>query len=152
MLLPPHSLHILRCRPCSHRLLPPHSLHILRCRPCSQRLRWRLDATFATSCPSAVCWRLIVALSGARGSQTSCAGFARLLAVPEAACSMHRLVGHGARGRDRVPTMFSVVNCYVQSSGQKFSNLKKKTCCGRAITEQAYHSLIIIKLSFPFPR
>ena len=38
MLPPPHSLHTLRCRPCSQMLPPPHSLHRLRRRPCSQML------------------------------------------------------------------------------------------------------------------
>ena len=33
---PQHSLHLLRCRPCSQRPLPPQSLHPLRRRPCLQ--------------------------------------------------------------------------------------------------------------------
>ena len=33
---PPHSLHLLRRVPCSQMLVPPHSLHVLRTLPCSQ--------------------------------------------------------------------------------------------------------------------
>ena len=38
MLPPPHSLHLLRCRPCGQMLPPPHSLQVFRCRPCGQML------------------------------------------------------------------------------------------------------------------
>eukprot|EP00964_Phaeocystis_antarctica_P088163 scaffold56096_cov60-Phaeocystis_antarctica.AAC.1 len=36
---PPHSLHVLRCRPCSQIPLPPHFLHWLRFRPCGHGMR-----------------------------------------------------------------------------------------------------------------
>ena len=39
LLLPPHSLHLTRRRPCSHISLPPHEMHLERTRPCSQMLR-----------------------------------------------------------------------------------------------------------------
>ena len=48
MPFPPHSLQILRCRPCWQMSFPPHSLQILRCRPYSQFLAWAAWADLGT--------------------------------------------------------------------------------------------------------